>query len=339
MIPKPFLWGVVGTGQAARDFAADLPFVTERPCAIKAVLGPEGSADLQQFALEFQVPQTYVDMKAFLEEAKVDAVFVAAPATFRYPYTVRCLQGGRPVLCAAPMSLSMAHASMLAEVAKRTGVFLMEGLPLRFLPSCYSVLSILKTHDLGELLSIEATLSDIADLPQDMDLDITKLAGSQDLSAYPVFLSLFLLGKPRSVKAEISFKEEGFEENTLCLLTFDKGKKARLELRRLVADGRPRKEDRAIIRGTKGSITMVDPWHGHPDQIIITLSDGEGSQRECTWEGKGMHFEVTEMLRCLHQGKRSSELMPHWMSVQLASVLEEIRHQVEKEEDSVLLTV
>jgi predicted dehydrogenase len=338
MIPKPFQWGIVGTGQAARDFAADLPFVTERPCAIKAVLGPEGSDDLTEFAREFQVPLTYVDMKTFLEEAKVDAVFVAAPATFRYPYTVRCLQGGRPVLCAAPMSLSLAHASMLAEVSKRTGVFLMEGLPLRFLPSCYSVLSILKAHDLGELISIETTLTEMGELPLDTDLDISKVASSQDLSAYPVFLSLFLLGKPRSVKAETSFNEEGFQENTLCHLLFEEGRKARLDLRRMVADGRPRKEDRAIIRGTKGSITMKDPWHGRPEQIIITLEDGS-AQREFQWEGKGMHFEVTEMLRCLHEGKRSSELMPHWLSVQLASVLEEIRHQVEKEEDGVLLTM
>lgn len=319
---KPFAWGVIGTGPSARDFTQDLQYVTERSCFVKAVLGSEDAEDLTSFADDFTIPLVYTDMQAFLEEAQVDAVYIAAPAPFRYPYVIRCLQGGVPVLCETPMVLSTTQASTLIEVSHRTGVFCMEGMPLRFLPSLYAVLSILHTQSIGDLVSVRASLSGKVGAP-DADFAFPGGGALLSLGSYPIFLSLLLLGELVSVKAAGRLFPDGNDECCTCLLAFEGGRYANLECS-WIADAK----DEAVITGKKGTITLHDPWHWQPGGISIALGGEVVVRRDSSWEGKGLHFMVSEMLRCLDAGLVQSDLMSLAMSRRIGSVMETIRDQL-----------
>lgn len=322
---KPFAWGLIGTGRAASDFAGDLPHVTERDCFVKAVLGPEGSEELLQFAEEHQIPLVYTDMQAFLEEAQVDAVYIAAPATFRYPYAIRCLQGGVPVLCASPMAVSTAQATTLSDVSKRTGVFLMEGMSLRFLPSFYTLLSILHTKSVGDLISIKASLTG-KDHVEDVSSESSMPGAGAllDLGSYPLFLALCLFGEPLQVKATGRISPEGNDESCHCLLSFEGGRQANIECSEMT-----NAKDEAVITGTKGTITLRGAWHRKPDSIDIALTGDIVVSRHNDWEGQGLQYEIADMLRGLKDGCLESELMSHRISIRIATVLEEIRNQLQ----------
>jgi len=318
----PFAWGVIGTGKAARDFTDDLQYVTERACFVKAVLGPEGE-ELQDFADTFHVPLSYTDMQAFLEESQVDAVFIAAPAPFRYPYTIRCLQGGVPVLCESPLALSNAQAINLFDVAARTGVFLMGGMALRFLPSLYAVMSLLHTGSIGEILSVKAALSGKVPLDDNGQGALSEGGALLNFGSHPLFLCLFLLGEPESVKAMGRIAADGSDESCTCLLSYENGRFGSVECSMI-----SELKDEAVITGTKGMITIHDPWNAKTSGITIEVKGEVVVRRESTWEGLGVHFEVTEVLRCLTEGRWQSELMTHAMSLRLARVLEDIRGQL-----------
>lgn len=315
---KPFAWGVIGTGPAARDFTEDLSFVTERACFVKAVLGAEGP-ELDEFVDKYHVPLSYTDMQSFLEESQVDAVFIAAPANFRYPYTIRCLQGGAPVLCESPLALTNAQAINSFEVASRTGVFLMGGMPLRFLPSLYVVQSLIHTGSIGEILSVKASLSGT----ESRGVSIPEGGALLTYGSYPLFFCLFFLGEPASVKATGRVNSAGVDENCTCLLSYEDGRYATMECS-YIAGAR----DEAVITGSKGIITIKEPWNGKTSGITIEVNGEILVQRESNWEGKGLHFEATEVIRCLEEGRTQSELMTHAMSRRLAGVLEEIRGQL-----------
>jgi predicted dehydrogenase len=319
----PFAWGVIGTGAAARDFTTDLQYVTERSCFVKAVLGAEGP-ELQDFTDTFHVPLSYTDMQAFLEESQVDAVFIAAPAPFRYPYVIRCLQGGVPVLCEAPLSLSTAQAANLAEVSARTGVFLMEGMSLRFLPSLYVVLSLLHTRKIGEIISIRVALTGKVSPDDEGQGALPEGGALLNLGSYPLFLSQFLLGEPLTVKATGRMTPDGSDEYCTCLLSYENGGYASVECS-LISDIK----NEAVITGSKGVITIGEPWNEKTEGISIAIGGEVVVYRECTWEGRGIHFEVTEVLHCLDEGMTQSELMTHAMSLRMAGVMEEIRGQLQ----------
>jgi predicted dehydrogenase len=308
---KPFAWGVIGTGKAAREFAQDLPFVAERACFVKAVLQAEGDDPLAE-----DIPLVYTDTQAFLEEAQVDAVYVAAPAPFRYPYVIRCLQGGAPVLCETPMVLDRSQGATLHEVARRTGVFCMEGMPLRFLPSLYVVLSLLHEHSIGDLVSVRASLSGKAGLAEG-DFDFPGGGALLELGCYPIFLSLLLMGEPASVKAG------GRDDSCTCLLTFEDGRYANIE-----CSWNKDARDEAVITGSKGAITVNGPWHRQPAEIGITKGGEVIVRRDSRWEGAGVHYMAAEVIRCLEAGKTQSDLMSLGFSLRMGGVMEEIRAQL-----------
>lgn len=317
---KPFAWGIIGAPGAARDFLQDLQYVTERACFVKAILGSEDDEDLHTFAGDWNIPLVYTDMQAFLEEAQVDAVYIAAPAAVRYPYVIRCLQGGVPALCETPMLLNASQAETLAEVSSRTGVFCMEGMPLRFLPSLYVLLSILHTHAIGELVSIRATLSSKTAAPGHVFPGGGALLG---LGSYPIFLSLWLLGDPVSVKATGRLSPGGDDEYCSSLLTFEDGRYANLECS-WITDTR----DEAVITGDKGSITIHEPWHWQPGGITIARGGEIVVRRDSTWEGKGLHFMASEVIRCLDAGLTQSDLMGLGLSARMGATMETIRTQL-----------
>lgn len=319
---RPFAWGVIGTGPAARDFTTDLQYVIERPCFVKAVLGPEG-IELEDFVERHNVPLSYTDMQTFLEESQVDAVFIAAPAPFRYAYAIRCLQGGVPVLCESPLALNNTQATNLFEVSARTGVFLMGGMALRFLPSLYAVLSLLHTNSIGEVLSVKASLS--GKLPTDDNGQGALSEGGALLNfgSYPLFLCLFLLGEPLSVKATGRIAPDGSDESCTCLLSYENGRYASVECSLF-----PDLKNEAVITGRDGVITIREPWNEKTPGLTIAVNGEVIVRRECNWEGKGVHFETTEVIRCLEEGRTQSELMTHAMSLRLARTLEDIRGQL-----------
>jgi len=320
---KPFAWGVIGTGPVARDFTEDLQYVMERACFVKAVLGPEGP-ELQDFVDKFNVPLSYTDMQAFLEEAQVDAVFIAAPAPFRYPYAIRCLQGGVPVLCESPVALNIAQASTLTDVSNRTGVFFMEGMPLRFLPSLYTVLSLLHTNKIGNIISVKAALTGKVPMDDEGQGALPEGGALLNFGNFPLFLSLFLLGEPDSVKAIGRVTDEGIDEYCSCLLVYPGGQYATVECSQLADIS-----DEAILTGEKGTITMREQWQEKCKGISIVINGEITVNRECDWPGKGLQFEVSEVLRCLEAGRSESDLMTHNMSLRMAGITEEIRKQLD----------
>jgi len=324
---KPFAWGLIGTGSSARDFAGDLTYVMERTCFIKAVLGPE--EELQDFAKDLKIPLTYTDLPTMLESAQLDAVFITAPAPFRYPYAIRCLQAGIPVLCEAPMALNATQAALLAEVSHSKGVFLMEGIPLRFLPSWYAMQSILRTNSLGEVVSVKANLSGRA-FPRDDDYAFPGGGALLDLGVYPLFLCLLLLGEPNSVKAVGRLGIDGQDERCSFLLSFPGGRYANVECS-WVVDSR----DEAVITGEKGFVILHDDWHRRPLVLSISIRGKAAIRRECKWEGTGWQFPVSEMLNCLEDNQAQSELMPHSLSMRVAALMEEIRAQLSSSGDPI----
>jgi predicted dehydrogenase len=312
---KPFAWGIVGAGAAARDFAEDLQYVTERACFVKALLVAEDDED-------FDIPLVYTDMQKFLEEPRLDAVYIATPAPFRYPYVIRCLQGGMPVLCGSPMVSGASQADTMIEVARRTGVFCMEGMHLRFLPSLYALLSILHTQRIGDLISVRASLSGKGGAPSE-DYDFPGGGALQSLGSYPIFLSLLLLGEPLSITATGRLSQDGSDERCTCLLAFEGGRYANLE-----CSWMPHAIDEAVITGDKGSVTLRGGWHWNPSDISVVLKGDVIVHRDCTWEGRGLHFMVSEMLRCLDAGLTQSDLMSLSLTRRIGEVVEEIRRQL-----------
>lgn len=201
----------------------------------------------------------------------------------------------------------------------------MEGMWIRFLPSIEMVLSLINDGMIGNILSVKASTTFKA--PQDDDnryFNPEKGGGSLlDLGIYPVYLTLLLLGKPRSVKAIAKLSDEGIDEACSIMFQYRSGAYAMLESSLLNSSDAP-----AEIVGEKGTIKIYHPWFEKAKGIEINI-EGEGKIiYPCSWPGHGMQYETEEVLHCLDENKIESSAHSHSVSLDLITILDEIRKQI-----------
>ncbi|MBC7948929.1 MAG: Gfo/Idh/MocA family oxidoreductase [Chitinophagaceae bacterium] len=320
---KPTKWGIIGPGKIAQVFAHDLKQLNS-PQKVQAVLG-HTKKTTECFATEFDVPQVFMELDEFLDKADIDIVYVATPHTLHYEQVLACLQRKIPVLCEKPMTINADQCSALIAASQTYRTFLMEGMWIRFLPSIRQVMELVKNGRIGKITSIKAAMCYKA--PQDSDsryFDPSLGGGSLlDLGIYPIFLSMLLLGKPDTVKAVGTLSGEGVDEDCSILFHYKEGQRAILESS-LTSDT----EQPAEITGEKGMIRIFNPWFERPAGIELHLYDEGRVVYPCNWPGHGLQFETQEVLDCIENKKIESEWHPHQFSLNLITVLDEIRSQV-----------
>jgi predicted dehydrogenase len=320
---KATRWGIIGPGSIARTFARDLALMTA-PQEIIVILG-HTEEKTRAFAEEFEVKHYSTNPARWLDEVQPDIVYIATPHPDHFEQALDCLERKIPVLCEKPMTVNAEQCRRLIDVSVANNTFLMEGMWIRFLPSIRMLLSIIQDGMIGKILSVKAATTFKA--PKDSDnryFDPEKGGGSLlDLGIYPVYLSLLLLGKPKSIKAFAKLSDEGVDETCSMLFQYRDGAYAMLESSLLSSTEAP-----AEIVGELGTIRIFHPWFEKAKGIEISI-EGEGKIiYPCSWNGHGMHYETEEVLQCLKNKKIESADHSHATSLDLVTIMDEIRKQI-----------
>ena len=264
-----FNWAILGLGNIARKFAEDLRIVDG---AKLVAVGSRSLDRARAFAADFGAGHAGGSYQAALEGPRVDAVYIATPHIQHKELAMMCLGRGIPVLCEKPLGLNLAEVEQLASTARSEGVYLMEALWTRFLPSTLKVKELIDSGAIGEVQSIRSDFGFRAnDLNVALDTQNPAPASAPDLSRnrilnpdlgggalldigiYPQFLSQFLLGEPERITAIARLSPRGVDLDTSVTCVHAGGK---LSHNYSTVLGRTKTE--ALILGTKASI------HWHP---------------------------------------------------------------------------
>jgi predicted dehydrogenase len=93
---------------------------------------PETAAD---FAKKHGIPTCCSDRKDFLNNKDIDLVYVAAPNSLHYAWSLDALAAGRGVICEKPFVSRAEELEELIALAKKKGLFLFEALTVPHLPN------------------------------------------------------------------------------------------------------------------------------------------------------------------------------------------------------------
>jgi predicted dehydrogenase len=105
-------------------------------------------------------PPNQPDLSRLLSDfaGKLDAAFIISPHAYHHDQTKAFLEAGLDVLLEKPMVLNAAEARSLIEVRDRTGRLLVVAFPGGLSPQIRTAVKMLRSGELGELLSISATV-------------------------------------------------------------------------------------------------------------------------------------------------------------------------------------
>jgi UDP-N-acetylglucosamine 3-dehydrogenase len=99
----------------------------------------------------------FKSLDELLANKEIQAVSVCTPNKYHAPITIQALKAGKHVLCEKPMATSAEEAKAMIDTSRETGQFLMIGHNQRLAPAHVRAKQILKSGELGKVLTFKTT--------------------------------------------------------------------------------------------------------------------------------------------------------------------------------------
>ena len=318
----PVRWGVMGTGRIAATFASDLRLIDEGEVV---AVGSRRRDSAERFAREFNVARPYDSYEALVEDADVDAVYVATPHPFHFENASLALRHAKPVLVEKAFTMNGAQARDLVALARSAGLFMMEAMWTRFLPHVVAIREIVARGTLGDIVMFEADHGKWFAPDPGHRLFAPELGGSAmlDLGVYPVSFASMLLGAPARMVAMVDPAFTGVDGQASMIFGYDSGAQALL-----TCTSRARSATRACITGTEARLEIDGDFYA-PTSFRVIPRTGEVSEYHFDVAGRGLRFQAVEVARCLRAGLLESPVMPLDESIAIMETMERVMAALE----------
>ena len=253
-------------------------------------------------------------------------VYIATPHAQHYAVALAALKAGKHVLCEKPIAMDAVQARELVDLARDRGLFLMEAVWTRFLPSFCRAVEILRSGEIGEPRWLQADLGFVPDFdPTSRIWDPAAGGGALlDLAVYPLTWALGVFGELRSMLASGVLTPEGVDLQNSLTLSYHGG--AHAQLSTSIGAECP---SVVTVGGTEGWLRSSAPLF-NPAELIIQPRSGTPRTERFDVTGHGYSYELREVTRCLQAGLAESPFMTPESSVGTRELLGETRLQMRR---------
>lgn len=314
-------FGIMGAGGIARQFVRAVGLVKSAEIVAVASKSIEKA---ENFAKENGVAH-FCSYENLLARDDIDAVYVATTHNFHYENIKACLESGKHVLCEKAMVLNEKDARELFELAKSKGLFLMEAMWTRFLPSMQKAKKWIKDGKIGKIQSVSGVIGFKNNGDTESRILNPKLAGGAlyDIGVYAIEIASFLVGEAivdahgkvrrderTGVDANVSFVLE-FETVDACLQC------------QITANPK----EYMVINGDKGYIEIP---RSHVSNECFLYDQKRNLKKHFKKEfpdGNGFVYEIEETAKCIRKGKTESDIMPASATIECARIFDKLQSQ------------
>jgi predicted dehydrogenase len=272
------------------------------------------------FADRFNIAHRYGSYEELVSDPDVDAVYVGTPHPMHLANAKLALEHGKPVLVEKAFTMTAKEAIELIEVARAKNLFLMEAMWTRCLPHVAAVNELIAAGEIGDIVAVEADHGQHFDYDPASRWFSPELGGGAllDLGVYPVSFASMLLGTPSRMVTMIDLAPTGVDRQVSMIFGYDNGAQAYLNT---TTDAKT--PTTATISGTKARIEIDGDFYA-PSAFSVITQAGEARRFEFATQGRGLHFEASEVARCIRSGLLESPLMPLDETVSIMKTMEAV---------------
>ena len=313
---KTIKWGIIGLGKIANKFATDLATIENATLVAVASRSKENAIE---FAAKHNATKAYGSYTDLVNDAAVDAIYIATPHSFHKEHTLLCLQHKKAVLCEKPFAMNLQEVEEMIAVAKENNVLLMEALWTFFLPHFNYVLELVKNEKFGKLKNLEADFGFFPVYDETSRVFKKEVGGGSllDIGIYPIFAALSTLGKPNSINANATFFKNGADAE--CTMSFNYND-AKATLKSTLLENTP---TQAIFTFETAVVKMNTKFH-EPSTVTIIKNNIEETI-DFNYKTIGYNYETEHFNQLLRGGKKESTIMTFDFSKILIKTLDEVR--------------
>jgi len=311
-------WGIIGTGDIAKKFAAGLSVLSDSELVAVASRARK-TADT--FGDSFHVGKRYSNYEALAQDPDVDVIYVSTPHSLHKENTLMCLRAGKPVLCEKPFAINAKEAEEMIVLARERKVFLMEAMWTRFFPLMVRMRQMIADGIIGE---VRMLMADFGYRSEDQNLWVFNPnfggGGLLDVGIYPLSFSHQIFGTPNQIST-IPHLNRGVDEQSAAILGYEGGRMA------IIASAiRTETPQVAYLLGTKGQIHIHSPWW-KPKTLTLSVNGRPAELIEVPFHGNGYNYEAAEVVSCLREGRTESNTMSLDETLSIMRTMDSIRAQ------------
>ena len=294
-------WAILGTSNiAAKVF---LPALAEARGGVPAVVASRDPERARGWAAANGVAAGVADYAMALDDASVDAVYVALPNSEHATWAAAALDAGKAVLCEKPLCLTADQTRAVLAHAEGDRL-LWEAYMFPFHPQSALLRRLLRDGAIGEPREIQSCFHFTVSRPENIRLDRSLGGGAlYDVGGYPVRLARLLFGTdPDGGVATARNGPSGVDVETWSWVDFPGERRLSLS----VGFRRPLDTFTRVLGG-EGELRISNPFHPRPHDTVEHWRSGRLEQRLPA--GAGTAF--SHAIRHIHAVMRKEEEPRH----------------------------
>lgn len=313
---KSLRWGIIGLGRIAYPFADALLF---SKASIVACASQDADR-LKKFSTTYGIKNAYLDYSLLYKDPSVDIIYLATPHSLHYSQMMNILDHGKHILCEKSFTLNYAEALKVFSKAKEKNLFVMEGLWSHFLPIWKRVETMIEQKVIGEITSLQLTLTFDGQQRGQKRLFDRSLGGGAllDLGIYVLNFAVRMLGQPLGIEGKLDFSSYHVDVDDTIELIYPTTK-THLDISLIRQSPRDN-----WIHGTLGSI-YIPQFHRAETLKRYNL------QHECIEEVhilhplNGFEYQIEHVTGMINQGYKESTIHPAYKTLKIFKLMDIIR--------------
>jgi len=205
---KKINWGIIGCG-AVTEVKSGPAFNMVRNSSLVAVMR-RNAEKARDYAARHNVPYWYDDAAQLINDANVNAIYIATPPSSHEEYTLKAIKAGKPVYVEKPMALNYASAKRMVIAAKENNIKLSVAHYRRGQPYFNKLKELINNKIIGDVRTVQ--LDFYKKLLSDEELNLSgnkwrvnaEVSGGgffHDLAPHQIDLMYYFFGEAESVKS------------------------------------------------------------------------------------------------------------------------------------------
>ena len=141
--------------------------------------------------------------EALINDPLIDAVYISLPNHLHCEWTVNALKAGKHVLCEKPFAMNAAEVKLMIQTAKQCDRLLVEAVWARWHPRMARAIELVKSGEIGQVLSIDASFTFPASIEGNYRLSPEMGGGALfDIGVYPLHAIAAIVGDSANFEIE-----------------------------------------------------------------------------------------------------------------------------------------
>ncbi|MBQ4387291.1 MAG: Gfo/Idh/MocA family oxidoreductase [Prevotella sp.] len=154
---KNIKWGFIGCGEVVEKKSG--PAFSEVDGSSVVAVMSRSERRARRYAEQHGIPKWYTDAQELIDDADVNAVYVATPPSSHATYAIMAMKAGKPVYVEKPLASSYEDCARINRVSEQTGMPCFVAYYRRQLPYFEKVREIVERGVIGKVVNVQVRFS------------------------------------------------------------------------------------------------------------------------------------------------------------------------------------